>query len=131
LQYEEFVDRVRQRAGLGSFAEAETVSRATLTVLGEYLSGREGLDLASELPQGLAEVLRRQSPDRSMIFSLDDFIQLVCEEEAVEEFEDALAHARAVMAVLGEAVSGGEMEDVRRQFPGEFNPLFESGDGAS
>ncbi|MDQ3922379.1 MAG: DUF2267 domain-containing protein [Actinomycetota bacterium] len=28
------------------------------------------------------------------------------------------------MDVLKEAVSGGEMQDVRRQFPSEFDPLF-------
>ncbi len=53
------------------------------------------------------------------------------EEAGVEKLEDAVAHARAVMGVLEEAVSGGEMEDVRRQFPSEFDPLFESGSGPS
>jgi uncharacterized protein (DUF2267 family) len=129
VQYEEFIDQVRQRAGLASRAEAERAARSTLTVLGEYLAGGEGLDLASQLPQGLAEILRRQPPDRSMIFSLSDFIQRVGEEEGVDS-EEALAHARVVMGVLGEAVSEGEMEDVRRQFPSEFDPLFESGEGA-
>jgi uncharacterized protein (DUF2267 family) len=129
LQYEEFIEQVRQRAGLAQSGEAETATRATLTVLGEYLTEGEGLDLASQLPQGLAETLRRQPPDRSMIFSLNDFVQLVAEEEGVS-FEEALTHIRAVMGVLEEAVSADEMEDVRRQFPSEFNLLFESEEGA-
>jgi uncharacterized protein (DUF2267 family) len=37
----------------------------------------------------------------------------------------AKAHAKAAMSVLEEAVSGGEVEDVRRQFPGELDPLSE------
>ena len=123
MQYQEFVDRVRQRAGLASFAEAEAVTQATLTTLGEYLTGGEGLDLAAQLPQGLAELLRRQPPERSMIFSLNDFLQRVGEEEGVG-IEEASAHARAVMGVLEEAVTEGEMDDVRRQFPSEFDPLF-------
>jgi uncharacterized protein (DUF2267 family) len=123
VQYEEFTDRVGQRAGLGSASEAERATRAVLMVLGEYLSGGEGPDLASQLPQGLAEILRQQPPDRSMIFSLNDFVQMVGEEEGVDD-EEALAHARAVFGVLQEAVSEGEMEDVRRQFPSEFDPLF-------
>ncbi len=57
MQYEEFIDRVRQRAGFGSSSEAEEATRATLTTLGEYLVGGEGLDLASQFPQGLAEHL--------------------------------------------------------------------------
>jgi uncharacterized protein (DUF2267 family) len=31
---------------------------------------------------------------------------------------------RAVLGVLQEAVSKGEMDDVRGQFPGEFDSLF-------
>ena len=123
MQYQEFVDRVRQRAGLASFAEAEAATQATLTTLGEYLTGGEGLDLAAQLPQGLAELLRRQSPERSMIFSLNDFLQRVGEEEGVG-IEEASPHVRAVMGVLEEAVTKGEMDDVRRQFPSEFDPLF-------
>lgn len=123
MQYEEFVERVQQRAGLGSFAEAEAATRATLTVLGEYLTGGEGLDLASQLPQGLAEHLRRQPPERSNIFSLSDFLQRVGEEQGTS-IERAEAHTRAVLGVLGEAVTKGEMDDVRRQFPSELDSLF-------
>ena len=124
VQYEEFIDRVWQRAELGSFSEAETAARATLTTLGEYLSGGEGLDLAAQLPQGLAEHLRRQPPDRAMLFSLNDFLQEVGEREEVNT-DEASAHAHAVVSVLQEAVSEGEMADVRRQFPSEFDALFD------
>ena len=123
VQYQEFIDRVRQRAGLDSFEKAEAATRATLTTLGEYLTGGEGLDLASQLPQGLAELLRQQPPERSMIFSLNDFLQRIGEEEGAG-IGEAEAHARAVMGVLQEAVTKGEMDDVRRQFPSEFDPLF-------
>lgn len=37
----------------------------------------------------------------------------------------AKAHAMAAMSVPKEAVSEGEVEDVRRQFPGELDPLPE------
>jgi uncharacterized protein (DUF2267 family) len=84
VQYDEFIDRVRQRAELGSFFEADAATQATLTTLEEYLSGGEGLDLATRLPQGLAEHLRRQPPDRAMLFSLNDFLQEVGEREGVE-----------------------------------------------
>jgi uncharacterized protein (DUF2267 family) len=128
VQYQEFIERVQQRAGLASFAAAEAATRATLTTLGEYLTGGEGLDLASQLPQGLAEHLRRQPPGRSEFFSLNDFLQRVGEIEVGEiesiGFEETAAHVRAVMDVLQEAVSRGEMQDVRRQFPSEFDPLF-------
>ncbi len=123
MQYQEFIGRVSQRAGLDSFERAEAATQATLTTLGEYLSGGEGLDLASQLPQGIAEILHQQPPNRSKIFSLNDFLQMVGENEGVG-IEEAEAHARAVVSVLEEAVTEGEMEDVRRQFPSEFDPLF-------
>ena len=123
MQYQEFIEQVQQRAGLASFERAEAATQATLTTLAEYLTGGEGLDLASQLPQGLAEALRQEPPERSKIFSLNDFLQRVGEEERVG-IETAEAHARAVMGVLGEAVTQGEMDDVRRQFPSEFDPLF-------
>ena len=64
VQYEEFKDRVGQRVGLGSASEAERATRAVLMVLGEYLSGGEGPDLASQLPQGLAEIGRASCRER-------------------------------------------------------------------
>ena len=115
MQYEEFVDRVRRRGELDSFDEAEGAIRATLTSLGDYLAGGAGRDLASQLPQGLAEHLLRK-PCRADSFSLDDFLQEVGEREGVNA-DVAKVHAKAV--------SEGEVEDVRRQFPSEFDPLFE------
>ncbi len=124
MQYEEFIDRVRQRAGFGSSSEAEEATRATLTTLGEYLVEGEGLDLASQLPQGLAEHLRQQPPNRPMVYSFPDFLQQIGEHEGVNT-DEASAHARAVVSVLREAVSEGEMDDIRRQFPSEFDTLFD------
>ena len=39
----------------------------------------------------------------------------------------AVYHARVVMEVLQEAVTKGEMDDVRSQLPDEYAPLFEAG----
>ena len=124
MQYEEFVDRVRRRAELDSFDEAEGAIRATLTSLGDYLAGGAGRDLASQLPQGLTEHLLRKPSGRADSFSLDDFLQEVGEREGVNA-DVAKVHAKAVMSVPEEAVSESEVEDVRRQFPSEFDSLFE------
>jgi len=43
------------------------------------------------------------------------------------DYPDAVFHARAVIAVLRQAVSPGEMLDVRAQLPPEFGPLFAEG----
>jgi len=36
-------------------------------------------------------------------------------------------HARAVISVLTEAVSNGEIDDLRSGLPEEYAPLFEAG----
>jgi uncharacterized protein (DUF2267 family) len=51
-------------------------------------------------------------------------LQQVSEGEGVA-LNEAETRTRAVLGVLREAVSEGEMQDVRRQFPSEFDPLFE------
>jgi uncharacterized protein (DUF2267 family) len=38
--------------------------------------------------------------------------------------QEAEARIRAVFSVLDEAVSGGEIRDIRRQFSSEFDHLF-------
>ncbi len=124
MQYEEFVGRVQERAGLGSYGAAEGTTRAVLQTLGEYLSGGEGLDLASQLPQGVEDHLINQPPNRAKIFSLQDFLQMIEEKEGAGP-DRAEAHARAVMGVLNEAVTDGEMQDIRRQFPSEFDTVFD------
>jgi len=40
---------------------------------------------------------------------------------------DAAHHARAVVAVLQEAVTTGELDDIRAQLPDSYKPLFEAG----
>ena len=130
MDQRQFVEEVQRRAGLASVEEAGAATRATLTALGEYLVGYEGLDLASRLPEGLAETLRRQPPDRPEILSFNDFLFRVGEEEGTNPDDDAdpteaLPRARAVMSVLLENISSDDAEDLRLQFPSEFDPLFE------
>lgn len=129
MEQQEFLEEVRRRAGLSTLGEAEAATRATLTALGEYLVGYEGLDLASHLPEGLAETLRREPPDRPEIFSFKDFLSRVGEEEGTNPDDDAdpneaLPRARAVMSVILELIGADELEDLRLQFPSEFDPLF-------
>ncbi len=86
--------------------------------------GGEANDLASQLPRGIAEYLRTRLAGEGERFSVEDFFQRVSERAGVN-LPKAFYHARAVIAVLYEAVSPGEMADVRAQLPGEFARLFE------
>ena len=120
MKYDEFLGQVQHRAGLGSHAEAE---RATLETLAERLASGEAHDLASQLPPELARSL--ESPDAGIgaKLTLDEFFELVSERERAD-LPTATFHARVVIGVLTEAVSLGEIQDVRVQLPAAFAQLF-------
>lgn len=106
------------------YPEAESATGTVLNTLAGFLVDSEGLDLSEQLPKGVAEHLRQRPPERGEFFSVQDFLQQVSEGEGVA-LNEAETRTRAVLGVLREAVSDGEMQDVRRQFPSEFDSLFD------
>jgi uncharacterized protein (DUF2267 family) len=128
MQYDEFVGQVQNRAGLASKGEAIGAIRATLETFAERLAGEEASHLASQLPREIGVYLRA-SPGlegRGESFSLDEFFRRVSEKEGTD-IPDAVYHTRVVVEMLGEAVSPGEMADVRAQLPDDYQRLFEAG----
>ena len=123
MKYDEFIGQVRHRARLGSHAEAERATRATLETLAERLAGGEAHDLAAQLPPELARSLEQPDAGIGAKLTLDEFFELVSEREGVD-LPDATLHARVVLGVLTEAVSIGEIQDVRVQLPAAFAQLF-------
>jgi uncharacterized protein (DUF2267 family) len=125
VQYEEFLNKVQDRIGPAQPEEARRAIIATLETLGERISGGESSDLAEQLPEELKEPLRQAGEDNEE-FSLDEFLKRVGERENIDT-DEAREHVSAVMTVLKEAVSGGELDNIRAQLPQEFEPLFEYG----
>ena len=123
MKYDEFIGQVRHRAGLSSHAEAERATHATLETLAERLVGGEAHDLASQLPRELARYLELPDAGIGAKLTLDEFFELVSEREGVD-LPAAASHARVVIGVLTEAVSQGEIKDVRIQLPAAFAQLF-------
>ena len=123
MRYDEFLEHVQHRAGLSSRAEAEHATRATLETLAERLVGGEAHDLASQLSPELARYLELPDAGIAAKLTLDEFFELVSEREGVD-LPDATLHARVVIGVLTEAVSLGEIKDVRVQLPAAFAQLF-------
>lgn len=121
MEYTEFIDRVRQRTGLDSQEDAVRVTRATLETLGERLSRVETRRLATQLPKELAAYFHPRQ--ESQLFPLEEFFNRVSAREKVRHAE-AVDHARAVITVLCEAASPGEIEDVRRELAPEYDELF-------
>jgi uncharacterized protein (DUF2267 family) len=137
VDYEQFIELVRQRAGVPASRRldgmsvtdtemAANLTRATLQILSQRISGGEARDLARQLPEELAEALR---PEREMAepFDLEVFIQRVAD-RALVDFEAARAGVRAVFQTLREAVTGDEFTDALAQLPQEYTTLLEETD---
>src|SRR5256885_11645717 len=123
MRYDEFLGHVQHRAGPSSRAEAERATHATLETLAERLVGGEAHDLAAQVPPELARYLQLPDAGIGAKLTLDEFFELVSEREGVD-LEDSTLHARVVIGVLTEAVSLGEIQDVRVQLPAAFAQLF-------
>ena len=123
MKYDEFLGQVRHRARLGSRGEAERATRATLETLAERLVDGEARDLAAQLPPELAHFLQPPDAGIGTKLTLDEFFETVSMREGVE-LKKATFHARVVIGVLTEAISQGEIQDVRVQLPAAFAQLF-------
>lgn len=128
MQYEEFVERVEAQLGPAHLdpyqpGRAKLAINATLTTLGERISGGEAGDLASQLPEPLKTSLSVKSEDEAGDFSVQEFYRRVAEREEAD-IAVASIHASSVVRTLREAVTGGEVDDIRSQLPEEFAPLF-------
>ena len=126
MKHDEFIGQVQARARLSSRGDAERATRATLETLAERLSGGEPKDLGAQLPRELGRYLMNPEADKAERLTLDEFFGRVSEREGVD-LPIAVHHSRAVVSVLTEAVSPGEINDVRDQLGAEFAPLFQSG----
>ena len=123
MEFVEFVERVESRIQNPQPGEAERAVIATFETLGERVSGGEASDIAAQLPEELQGPLRRASGNPEG-FGLEGFFRRVAEKEGVD-INKATDHATAVMKVLSEAISSGELSDVRSQLPREFYPLLQ------
>lgn len=121
LKRDEFVKRVQEIGELDSREEAERAIKATLGTLKQRLAGYEPDNLAAQLPEDLADPLRGEGGREG--FALAEFYRRIAEKEDVDESQ-AIRHARAVALVLQEAVTAGEMDDVRHQLKDEYAELF-------
>jgi uncharacterized protein (DUF2267 family) len=126
MTYDEFLGQVQHRGQLRSRGEAERVTWATLQTLGERLSGGEAKDFASQLPVPLPQYALSGLAGWGIPLSLDEFTQVVADREGADS-KRAQQHTQAVCSVLREALSPGEVGDIRSQLPAEYDRLFQPG----
>lgn len=121
MKQEQFLSQVRSLAELETLDEAERAVQATFETLRERLAANEPNNLAAQLPGELGEYLEGGGGEDA--FSVGEFYDRVAEKEGVG-VEEATTHARAVGAVLQEAVTEGELDDIRQQLKPEYDELF-------
>ncbi|GAB3674878.1 DUF2267 domain-containing protein [Halopiger thermotolerans] len=132
MQYDDFIGEVQHRAQLDSREAALSISRATLTTLAERLEPGEADDLGAQLPDELGRFLEEN--DEADVFDFDEFVDRVADRQEVggDDPADAAFHAQTVIDVVEEAVTEGELEDIRLQLPEDegYETLFEIADAA-
>jgi uncharacterized protein (DUF2267 family) len=122
VDYDEFLIAVTDRTAL-SRDQAEAITRATLEVLADRLSGGEAQDLAKELPAPLSDWLSERTPDeQAKPWSVQSFLRRV-EDVAGVPADVAIAGVQAVFAALREAVPDREWRHLAGQLPEEYEEL--------
>jgi uncharacterized protein (DUF2267 family) len=121
MSYDEFIQSVQERAGLGEREEAECTAIEVLQELIDRLTGDEAYDLLAQLPARLKRaVIVSPAP---LPISEDEFVERVANGLEVPRGE-ARDRIRAVFATLREAVSWGEFQDVLEQLDPEYADLL-------
>ena len=125
MQYDEFITRVHHRVDISQPEKVELAIQAVMETLGESLSEDEAMDLAAQLPKEMQGYLRPGGPRLEEQPSPDAFYQRVGLRADVEP-DAARRYVEAVVAVLCQAVSAGQLVDVMRELPDDFIPFFEA-----
>lgn len=118
----EFLANVRERGSYADQTEAEKVTRIVLRVLSERLPIGQSAHLAAQLPGSLQDAL----PDGDQpapSFGVEEFVSRVADQLGTTP-ETAKWDASAVLTTVGEAVTGGELNQVLSVLPSGYAVLF-------
>jgi uncharacterized protein (DUF2267 family) len=122
MQFDDFITRVQEQAGLNTRDEAISITRAVLETLGERLDRKVRNGLEAQLPNELKEFLlgRVENSDQ---YDLQEFYNRVGA-RADLKYGEAVERTRQVITVLRQAVPGGEIEDILEDLSPEYGKLF-------
>ena len=122
MQMHEFVGQVQNKAKLPTQEEAMIATRATLETLAERLGADEARHLGAQLPAEIGKFLDSRAAEGER-FSSDEFLKRISEREGVD-LPVSVFHVRAVLEVLQQAATAGEMSDVLERLPADYMRLF-------
>jgi uncharacterized protein (DUF2267 family) len=129
MEYHEFIQRVQKEAEPAVPGAAAAAIKAVLGTLGEMLSPMERRHLAAQLHKPLKDFVTAwmerppKEKGRPRRFGLEEFYQRVAARSEVR-YPTAVKRTQAVMKVLREAVAPGELADIFRELPQEYEELL-------
>ena len=128
MQYEEIIRRVQERGRIADPSKTELVIKAVLGTFGELVYRTEERQMAAQLPKQLRDVFYEYQPrERGRAdlgnYPLEEFFNRVKARASVT-LQDAERLSHVVLSVLQEAVSPGEIDDVRTELPTRFQTLL-------
>lgn len=129
MQFHDFLGEVQNKAKLSSLDEALNATRATLTTLAERLEGNEPSNIAAQLPSEIGTFLTGEKSGQGERFDSDEFARRISEKEGVG-LNTGVWHARAVLDVLSQSLSAGELENVKAQLPEDYLRFFSGAEGS-
>jgi uncharacterized protein (DUF2267 family) len=122
---DEFIRRVAERAGIDP-DQARRATEATFEVLAIRITAGEIDDIKPLLAPELRPALERgiaESGPQAVTMALDALLAKIARLEGTTN-EQAEDHARAVLAVLREAIGEKEFRDIVAQFPEEYTRIL-------
>lgn len=82
------------------------------------------MDLAAQLPSGIAQYLSHQQGEAGKAFALSEFVEQVYQRGDALHPEEATVRAQAVLQTVEEVVTAGGSGEVSSLLPQEFAPLL-------
>jgi uncharacterized protein (DUF2267 family) len=125
MQYQAFLDHVMAQPGPETEEAALRATKATLGTLGERIVGPLRDNVAAQLDEKLAPLMTAYSEVEEAVepFALEVFYRRVSDRAGVG-VTDAVAHARAVMITLREALTPGQWASLVSQLPEDYSGLL-------
>ncbi len=128
----DFVARVARRTGLdgagaGDNDGARKAVDAVLETLAERVAGDQIDELIGQLPVEFRAPLRRAKPHRdtpSKRMTIEQFVDAIAQREGATTTDEAVAHARGVLAVLHEALRESDFYNLVSQLPLDYSVLL-------
>lgn len=133
MQSEEFILKVRERAGLADKDQAKRAIEAVLETLRARIQHASGDNVAAQLPKEIKDLWESgmwEHIQRSMggfeRLDLGAFLSRVATELGYYDINQAEATTRAVFATLQEQVTPGAKETITRELPQDLREFWET-----